>query len=455
MALPSRRRKATLILALSISASAAICAEQRGPSDASALFQRANYYRSALSKEQDPALAFRWMREAAEKGLPAAQFELGKMLLDARGASFDLAQAREWLRKAARKDKRAASLLGKVEANPPSPPAPMSKRNVTQQPLALTPEAAARNGAAAVIDAASRGDARALEALLRAGASVGATAHDGVTPLMAAAAAGRLQTAQRLLSLGADRHAKNANGDTAFTLAVRSRHGELATLLLAGSSAADLDRSVFLAVGNCDREMLERLLDAGAHADARDNGETPLMRAAGRCPAGAVASLLAQDGAVDAIDQMGRTALWRAAHEGNIGAVEALVAGGASRDRSDILGATPLLAALEQGHEDAALSLLRAGADLSARNVSGETPLIVAAHRGLSKAVGEALARGADPDARDALGSTALMAAARRGDAGLVRALLAKGADAGLRNRKRETAIDLAADDSTRRLLPR
>lgn len=426
------------------------------PSEAAALLKRANYYRSALSKEQDPVLAFRWMQEAARKGLPAAQYELARMLLEARGAPFDLAQAKAWLRKAAPKDKRAAALLSKVEATPPLPPTPIPRLAAPAPQFTLNPTAVARNGAGSVVDAAARGDLRALEALLQAGASVDDRDADGNTALMAAAAAGQLEAARLLVTRGADRNAKNVRHATALTLATGVQHPQLAALLLDDANEIDrndLSAALFVAATNCDEATTRLLINRGARANPRQNGQTPLMRAAVRCPA-AIADILARD-PIDAADKWKRTALWIAAQSGNTAIVATALAKGAAREAMGVHGATPLIAALEQRHEETALLLMRSGANVSARTAAGETPLIAAAHAGLKEAVEEALDRGADPNARDALGVSALMTAARQGHAEIVTALLAKGADPRLRNKKRETAHDLAADDRLRSLLTR
>jgi ankyrin repeat protein len=419
--------------------------------DASALLKRANYYRSAMSKEQDPALAFRWMQEAAQKGLPAAQYELAKMLLAARGAPFDLEKAREWLQRASVKDKRAAALLAKISERPPQAPPTIPRRAPPLSQLALSPDATARNGTAGVADAAARGDLPALQALLRAGASIETMDADGRTPLMATALEGRADAAKLLIERGADPDAQDRRGETPLILAARNRRLDAAALLLATGKIkqASLNSALFLAAGNCDAAMLMRLREKGARALSQKDGETPLMRAAAACSAGVV-NLLSQAEPIDAVDHAGRTALWIAARHGDSWVVAALLARGASPEAADRFGYTPLLAALEQGKEEAALTLMRAGANVSARTETGKTPLILSAHRGLKRFVGEALARKADPNLRDALGMTALMAAAERGHDEIVGALLANGADRNLRNKKRETAIELAGDEKTR-----
>ena len=142
----SKYKSAPLALAIASCLQAQVAAAPANPNDASALLKRANYFRSALIKEQDPETAFYWMREAALKGEPVAQFQLAKMLLEARGAPFDPDQAQEWLKKAAPKEKRAATLLGKITKDSPQPPAEIPKHTSLASALALSPPATARNG---------------------------------------------------------------------------------------------------------------------------------------------------------------------------------------------------------------------------------------------------------------------------------------------------------------------
>ena len=110
-----------------------------------------------------------------------------------------------------------------------------------------------QHGAApALMQAAKKGHTHVLEALLRAGATLGARDSGGSTALMWAARFGKPNCVAALLGLGADCSSANAYGDTALHHAAHM--GEL--------------------------ECIGLLLDAGAdRARQNDKGETALQHA--------------------------------------------------------------------------------------------------------------------------------------------------------------------------------
>ena len=71
----------------------------------------------------------------------------------------------------------------------------------------------------ALIVAAERGDAAAVQRLLRAGANVGARDSRGRTALLAATHGNRVQAARLLIAAGADVNAKDALDDSPFLYA--------------------------------------------------------------------------------------------------------------------------------------------------------------------------------------------------------------------------------------------
>ncbi|XP_057328229.1 putative ankyrin repeat protein RF_0381 [Microplitis mediator] len=115
---------------------------------------------------------------------------------------------------------------------------------------------------------------------------------DGVTALQVAAKANSLDTVKLLLDHGADFNAHSNRGDgyTALHFAVRNKNIPMIDLLLSKSPWVNIKSNdektiLHLAVGTKDREIVKRLLDAGAHADNVSNsGEfhniTPLLEAA-------------------------------------------------------------------------------------------------------------------------------------------------------------------------------
>jgi uncharacterized protein len=156
-------------------------------------------------------------------------------------------------------------------------------------------------------EAAQRGDAAAVRALLAAGGlDVDAPSRDGTPALHWAARAGDLETAELLIGKGADVNAANRYG-------IRPLHAAL--------EASDV-------------ALTRRLLDAGADAAARDRaGETPLMIAARVGDPELSKALLEHGAAVDARDEhFGQTALMIAAREGHLETARVLVTAGADVD---------------------------------------------------------------------------------------------------------------------------
>ncbi len=83
----------------------------------------------------------------------------------------------------------------------------------------------------ALLDAARRGDAPRVEALVRDGADVNAATASGLTPLIEAAARGRTDVARRLIEAGADPDARHRELGTALDAAQRNGHRDIVEML--------------------------------------------------------------------------------------------------------------------------------------------------------------------------------------------------------------------------------
>ena len=225
-----------------------------------------------------------------------------------------------------------------------------------------------------LIEAVKNGDAGAVEALIEAGADIGAAEPDGTTALHWAAHHDDLRLAARLLKAGGAADAT-------------TRYG-VAPLALAAT--------------NGSAEMLEMLLDAGADPDrASGEGETPLMTAARTGVVPAVEVLLEHGAEVDAVEGWrGQTALMWTASQDNPAAAEALLAAGADLHARSGGGFTPLLFAAREGSLRALDVLLAAGADPDDTLPDGTSALGMAVYNAQYEAAARLLAAGADPDAR-------------------------------------------------------
>ena len=203
-------------------------------------------------------------------------------------------------------------------------------------------ETVGREADLALISAAGRGDARAVERLLERGADVNARDTDGTTPLVAAAYDNNVEMARTLIEAGADVNAKDQTEQSAYLISTSE-------------------------VGN-DPRLLRLTLRNGANVRSLDsyNG-TGLIRAAERGHVEIVRELLKTDVNVDHVNNLGWTALLEAIILGDCGpshteTVWLLVEADADVNLADSGGVTPLQHAVQNGCDDIAVTLRNAGA---------------------------------------------------------------------------------------------
>ena len=196
--------------------------------------------------------------------------------------------------------------------------------------------------AAALREAAGRGDTAAVRALLDQGAPVDATDDRGATALVRAAYGNQVAAAALLVQAGADVNLQDDTRQSAY--------------LIATSEVGD------------DPRLLDLTLGAGADIDAKDsyNG-TGLIRAAERANVKIVERLLQAGIDRDHVNRLGYTALHEAVVFGEGGpadqaTVAALVAGGVALDIPDGNGDTALAHAERGGQREVASILRAAGA---------------------------------------------------------------------------------------------
>jgi len=164
------------------------------------------------------------------------------------------------------------------------------------------------------------------------------------------------------------------------------------------------------------------------------DGKTALMVAAEQGQLDML-EVLAEDGALNAVDRFGGTAVTWAAGCGHQDAVELLKAKGAE---------VTLPVAVMLGDREATKRLLAVGSDVNARDRIGRTALMIVCERGQADAVRLLLKKGAEVNAKDNFGRTALMVAARAGQPDVVELLLEKGADANAKDNDGMSALQLA-----------
>jgi ankyrin repeat protein len=258
---------------------------------------------------------------------------------------------------------------------------------IAQAPLAPRVEDVASSPLA---EAAQRGDAAAVQALLDTGSiDVDAPSRDGTPALHWAVRAGDEDTVERLIAAGANVNGPNRYGVRPLHLAITAGNEALMRrLLMAGADVAAPDRAgeppLLLAARVGDPELVRALLDHNAVVDVRDGhfGQTALMVAAreGRLEAARV--LL--DAGADPNAQTNPEAPPRfippsESPEGlsrGAGIIRAGWPDGRGKRYPAGGSKTPLTYATREGHLDVARLLLERGANIELADGNGVTPLI-------------------------------------------------------------------------------
>ena len=216
-----------------------------------------------------------------------------------------------------------------------------------------------------LVDAARRGDATAVRALIAKKANVNEPARDGSTALLWAAYNADVELTRALLAAGAKADAANRYGVTPLIQAARTG----------------------------DTPLIDALLKGGAKASvAHPDGETAVMSAARTGRTDAVALLIEAGADVNAATYQDETALMWAAVEGHAEVIKTLLAAKADPDRKTRIntiaerknsdhpsgGMTALMFAARNGHEAAVRALVAGGADMKTTNADGVTAMAIA-----------------------------------------------------------------------------
>ncbi len=317
-----------------------------------------------------------------------------------------------------------------------------------------------------VADAAMRGDAAAVRALIAEGADVNVPQGDGMTALHWAARNRDAGLARDLLEAGATVGAGTRIGHyTPLHMAGEAGAGEVVEILL--GAGADPERAILVgggarplhfAAASGNVRAVEALLAAGAEVDAIEEswGQTPLIFAAAKGRTAAVRALLAagadpavhtrvMDVAVRAVyDRIERSERNRRLRAGEPWGPEVAAqvrreqeeatrrerAEAASREESETRmieepeplsygelvgghgGLTALLHASREGHAETALALLEGGADIDRASAGdGTSPILMATINGHYDLAMRFLDLGADPAIVSHAGATPLFAA--------------------------------------------
>mmetsp|Transcript_6030 Transcript_6030/g.14648 ORF Transcript_6030/g.14648 Transcript_6030/m.14648 type:complete len:1256 (-) Transcript_6030:644-4411(-) len=122
-------------------------------------------------------------------------------------------------------------------------------------------------------------------------------------------------------------------------------------------------------------EVVRLLLEKGADPNTFEQGHSPLVNAVDKNHMHVVEELLSSGAAVDQSSSDGMTALLTAANQGNEKMVQFLCKQGADLEAEDSQGHTPLLLAAKAGAFEAIQILINAGANPLAKNNEGQCAL--------------------------------------------------------------------------------
>ena len=335
--------------------------------------------------------------------------------------------------------------------------------------------------------AASEGNARAIEALIEAGADVNAKSKTGMTPLLFAVRNGHTPSVIALLNHRANVNDVAPDGTSALNMAVVNAYFELAAVLLdhgADPNAPDPRGSALhtlawlrkpgadgaAGVGNTPHgpppptgnltplELAKKLLEKGANPNTRINWEEKKFDKEGGTMKNPPLIQLGRH----YLTYVGATPFYVAAHNGDAPYMKLLAELGADPKMPNVLGVTPLIAAsgLDYWEGEApgpftgcseaeriqavklALELgndINAHADFGDYRMEGDPQYLLLYYPlNMDELMGKVLG---DPRWS---GSTALHAAVVSGQAGIVKFLIGSGAQVDARTKIGWTPLDMA-----------
>jgi len=227
---------------------------------------------------------------------------------------------------------------------------------------------------AELIEAVSKRDASAVQALLGKGVSPNQADKLGFSLLVCAIRTGAMEVAEALVAAGADVLAEGKSKGDALWIASAEGHGRILEALLSKAKGdARLQRSLDVALASAvlggHLEIIRLLLDSGADVNRRDEaGQTPLMFASIRGLEGTWEMQTKQK--YPQRQDRPKTEWPRV--------VETLLKAGANPNLQTKDGMSALMGAAARGHHEICSLLVRFGADVNLKHSKGLTALSIA-----------------------------------------------------------------------------
>ena len=308
----------------------------------------------------------------------------------------------------------------------------------------------------ALMIACGKGDATAVNVLLKAGANTNKKNCNGDTCLhYSVHGVCSKEVLRVIVESGADVNAKNRNGITALMTASRWGNIDAITVLLHAGADPNIidgngDTCLHKAVdGDCSKEVLQAIVESGVDVNITNKKRvTALMKASRRGNVDAITVLLHAGADPNTLDDYGNTLLHYAG-DGDCSkeTLQVIVESGVDVNATNRDGITALMVASTHGNIDAIIVLLHAGAETSIVDCDCDTLLHYAVCGDYSKEALQAIVEsGVDVNATNNNRITALMVASTHGNIDAISTLLCAGADPNIIDVDGNTLLRYAVD---------
>jgi len=248
-------------------------------------------------------------------------------------------------------------------------------------------------------------------------------------------------------------NARNREGDTSLTIAVRKNNEAAGTLLLsrgadifAVNAKGESPLSLTFPAPESRSSDYRRWMLTDETLKARDGVGNTVLHYAAQWRLDSWIPLLIDKGArTEAINATGETPLFFAARYNSPSTIRLLVTNGASLGARDFLGNSVLHAAVRWDAYQGAETIIDLGLDVNCHALNGKTPLHDSIRWWMPEMQTLLIISGADIEIRDKDGNTAFMEAVMAGNPASMEMLAKLNADTKTRNFKGDTALHVSA----------